>query len=105
MKTDRELLEAAAKAAGYPPPLSMHGLGGLNFGFGWWNPLVNPGEAFELAIQLNMEVRPCQARPYGQEVRWSFVPSKAKPDDVLSTCRAIVLAAAAMAERGAVGAA
>lgn len=104
MKTDRELLEAAAKAAGKPPPLPMHGPG-LNWGYGWWNPLVNPDEALELAVELDMEVRPCQARPYGKEVRWSWVSVAAKADELLATCRAIVLAAAAMAERAAVGAA
>ncbi len=89
MKTDRELLEAAAKAAGYPPPMPMHGLGGLNFGFGWWNPLVNPGEAFELAVQLRISIR-----LYDDEAAAGGCHEPYGADHFAATRRAIVRAAA-----------
>lgn len=102
MKTDRELLEAAARAAGKPPPLLMHGPG-LNWGYGWWNPFADPSEAIELAVELDMEVKPCQARPHGKGVQWSRVSAALSSDKLRATCRAIVLAAAEMDERRLLG--
>lgn len=61
MEADRELLEAAAKAAGYKP----HGWGdGCNRmlvedvdGPGLpWNPLTDDGDALRLAVKLGIEV-------------------------------------------------
>jgi hypothetical protein len=58
--TDRELLEMAAKAAGYKVvqhaedgsawcvPLDKEG-----FGF-WWNPLADDGDALRLAVKLGL---------------------------------------------------
>ena len=52
--TDRELLEAAAKAAGYwcaefncPDRVPVN-----------WNPLEDDGDALRLAVRLSIEVRP-----------------------------------------------
>lgn len=60
MNNDRELLELAARAAGYE--LSLHPnrsvskrmqftLGGQN-----WNPLTDDGDALRLAVSLKMEI-------------------------------------------------
>jgi hypothetical protein len=64
--TDRELLEAAAKAAGieFNPEFSADaGLAmvctdnktGAQTGR-WWNPLTDDGDALRLAVKLQMEV-------------------------------------------------
>ncbi len=54
--SDRKLLEAAAKAAGYVPQwLDDETL----FVFGVqdeWNPLKNDGDAFRLAVQLGLSI-------------------------------------------------
>jgi hypothetical protein len=65
MKTDRELLEAAARAAGYEWgtqddlddqtelylfPLDSEGR------YTVWNPLVDDGDALRLAVKLGMDV-------------------------------------------------
>jgi hypothetical protein len=42
--TDRELLEAAAKAAGG------------NFVIGYWNPLTDDGDALRLAVRLRLDI-------------------------------------------------
>jgi hypothetical protein len=122
MKTDRELLEAAAKAAGiwvgdedfadpidrkYVPNLGLwvH-VGDLDDIGHWWNPLHNGDHALRLAVSLVIEVR---YWPEGEvEARWHEGPDVVKnvveepgslrngPDPVAATCRAIVRAAAAM---------
>jgi hypothetical protein len=61
MKTDRELLELAAKAAGIKPrdERAFDEEWGLKVSHGappyeWWNPLIDDGEAFRLAVKLHM---------------------------------------------------
>lgn len=57
MRTDRELLELAAKAAG----LKLRGLDGP---YGWlcsaegknWNPLTDDGDALRLAVALRLDL-------------------------------------------------
>ena len=70
MKTDRELLELAAKAAGLRIDKSPYSGGGAgNNGFDllgnamldWhnnvrWNPLTDDGDALRLAVKLRMDV-------------------------------------------------
>jgi hypothetical protein len=69
MSADRELLELAAKASGHglPGPEDTDEIGrqyvyslGLwvNFpwGFDWWAPLTDDGDAFRLAVKLNFNV-------------------------------------------------
>lgn len=59
MRTDRELLELAARAAG----LELRGLDGP---YGWlcsvegknWNPFTNDGQALRLAVALDILVSP-----------------------------------------------
>jgi len=67
--SDRELLELAAKAAGYKK-IEYHNLKGsmLDFRYGrdeaiwndeeYWNPLVDDAEAFQLAVKLQLDVCP-----------------------------------------------
>ena len=64
--TDRELIEAAAKAAGMPEPDGIHPTAGLV----WikaqdgvrretrWNPLADDGDALRLAVTLGLAVIP-----------------------------------------------
>ena len=47
--TDREMLEFAAKAAGYKKRF-VHYLG--------WNPLIDDGDALRLAVKLGIEIIP-----------------------------------------------
>jgi len=67
--TDRELLEAAAKAAGIdlPNTLSNWLTYDQKFGFQWWNmdgsktektfnPLNDDGDAFRLAVKLKLSI-------------------------------------------------
>lgn len=96
MKTDRELLELAARAAGYVLTDGSQGYrqfrckGGIE-----WNPLTDDGDALRLAVKLGFTVEPgkCWHSPYGP----------AFGEDVLAgtmtaTRRAIVRAAAAIGE-------
>jgi len=66
MKTDRELLELAAKAAGIKKPVlqDMRGWGEARYGLSeaiydeereeYWNPLAEDGDALRLAVKLGM---------------------------------------------------
>ena len=66
--TDRELLEAAAKAAGINLDLTLRPdgkpLGCSERGLaiddvpGWWNPLTDDGDALRLAVKLNLHITP-----------------------------------------------
>jgi hypothetical protein len=66
MMTDRELLEAAAEAAGigyndrrtsYPSPALYRGASGPAQDQGWWNPLDNDGDALRLLSRMCMNIR------------------------------------------------
>ena len=94
--TDRELLEAAAKAAGIE-------LGGWceeldafwkgKTGDGIWNPITDDGDALRLAVKLGLVVdcsRPSAGEPYKQHAIWL----DALCDTAALTRRAIVRAAA-----------
>lgn len=55
MTTDRELLEMAAKAAGYE--YAKHGGYIVVFGIpGNWNPLSDDGDALRLAVKLEIDL-------------------------------------------------
>ena len=103
MNTDRELLELAAKAAGY----TIEENGNDSEGHPWfwchqlndnWNPLLDDGGALRLAVKLNMTVRcymgtTCvQIGVPGQPNAYEEVTNHADP--YTATRRAIVLAAA-----------
>ena len=100
MTTDRELLEAAAKAAG----LRLDELGGrivrreIDGQPVYWNPLTDDGDALRLAVKLDLQIHPS-----GDEI-WVSNPAASLAEDVVfetytddpyaATRRAIVRAAA-----------
>lgn len=74
MTTDRALLQTAARAAGMDDAVyqDMEGWGEVRYGYseaiwseklhetdgtGYWNPLVDDGDALRLAAALNMEIQ------------------------------------------------
>ncbi|MFV1941091.1 hypothetical protein VPH49_09720 [Pseudomonas luteola] len=105
--SDRELLELAAKAAGYPVRWYEDSLAyGQTFGievepgnpcgFEVWNPLEDDGDALRLAVKLNIEISP---DPFHDSV---YCEPKNNPEstitvealDAFGVRRAIVRAAA-----------
>lgn len=110
MKTDKELLELAAKAAG------VEGVGYCERGvatgkngpilIGIWNPLTDDGDALRLAVKLRLVVtigsKNVEARRWSgadEESIGLFCRVEPQGDDPLSaTRRAIVRAAAAIGE-------
>ena len=107
--TDRELLEAAAKAAGikYTKPHELYS-GSLGLALedhvgrqvGNWSPLQDDADALRLAVKLGIELHdPYQ---YGKACAWLREPmlefwENLAGDPYAATRRAIVRAAAAMA--------
>ena len=100
--TDRELLELAAKAAGYSvrTDLTYEGVIVINDGV-FWNPLTNDGAALRLAVKLGLAIHVwsdettvmnCQ-----DEAEVKVVEGCADP--YAATRRAIVRAAAAIGEQ------
>ena len=87
--TDKELLEFAAKAAGWVyltnGQLYVDGEGNIN-----WNPLTNDGDALRLAVKTGV-MRGC-----GFDNAWNamFAVGKLPTDPYAATRRAIVRAAA-----------
>lgn len=100
--TDRELLEMAAKAAGYE--YAKHGgyivVDGIP---GNWNPLTDDGDALRLAVQLGLSVEihrdMTQPLPWlrvaDRDGNWTYCgPQDYHGDELAQTRRAIVRAAA-----------
>jgi hypothetical protein len=83
--TDRELLELAAKAAGEWSRLEP-----LEHLLDRWNPLTDDGDAFRLAVKLELNVLPGIARTPDGDIHFD----KDMDDPYAATRRAIVLAAA-----------
>jgi hypothetical protein len=54
--SDRELLELAAKAAGKEHYGEHNAHAGLKTTGGWWNPITDDGDAFELAVNAKIDV-------------------------------------------------
>ena len=91
MKTDRELLEAAAKAAGLTDKIIWWENRyirdtGSAYAIIEWNPLNDDGDALRLAVQLNL----------WQATRDGYQHLDSDNDILSATRRAIVRAAAAM---------
>jgi len=97
--TDREMLELAAKAAGFVSYDHENSLATDMWSKGYrWNPLTDDGDALRLAVQLDLHVHPS-----GDEV-WVSNPATSLAEDVVfetyrgdpyaATRRAIVRAAA-----------
>lgn len=106
MKTDRELLELAAKAAGIEYAEYGELIGGApclyskHANLGIWAPLTDDGDALRLAVNLTFEVDVCRSgiavrTPNGIKV---LVDSTETPCPYAATRRAIVRAAAAIGE-------
>ena len=97
--TDRELLEAAARAAGivYQQPKADMWPGGLWTtldGCRWWNPLTDDGDALRLAVKLDL------LHTYDMDQVAAMTDFDATdPDPYAATRRAIVRAAAALGEQ------
>jgi hypothetical protein len=89
--TDRELLEAAAKAAGYELQETEDGFE-IDFDDSRiWNPLTDDGDALRLAVKLNLIT--------GQDTAWHYhygAELALGLDPLAATRRAVVRAAAAI---------
>jgi hypothetical protein len=58
MRSDHELLELAARAAGYEPQGMEDGLMYLFGVQNGWNPLADDGDAMRLAVKLGIQITP-----------------------------------------------
>ena len=101
---NRELLEAAAKAAGWPAGTSIAG-GGLCMTNGlYWNPLTDDGDALRLAVKLRLDVLTCGRHDVQDEIQIGGAVSQTTFQNVdgdayAAARRAIVRAAAAIVAR------
>jgi hypothetical protein len=103
--TDRELLEAAAKAAGLEF-LVVDGSPRIRerweWAWSWWNPLTDDGDALRLAVKLGLEIVPIEGggvdvqRTTENEPFGMLLASEGGTDPYAATRRAIVRAAAAI---------
>ncbi|MCO7503182.1 MULTISPECIES: hypothetical protein [unclassified Pseudomonas] len=96
LMTDRELLELAAKAAGYRVE-EHQPTGGFIAKQGFlqwraWDPLFDDGDALRLAVQLCMNIEVTESDVYA--CSHGNFSEPAKPDRQAATRRAIVRAAA-----------
>lgn len=108
--TDRELLEAAAKAAGIEldwavppksPPWRVTGSGEDRGPAAQWNPLTDDGDALRLAVTLKLQVTP---GTYNKDEFTAFHAGAGEAheyrhfqqDEFAATRRAITRAAAAI---------
>ena len=110
--TDRELIELAAKAAGYDyectshtgrPEHDQHQIRASHGGLVDWNPLTSDADAFRLAVKLGIDVRMpnSAAQVYvavGEHGHDVYVLEKIGQDPCAATRRAITRAAAEMAK-------
>ena len=110
-KTDRELLEAAAKAAGIELRYWAESQESFNLALTeprrWWNPLADDGDALRLAVRLDFAVIVNRVdekttveagySPATDGRRW-FHEHYGGTDPLAATRRAIVRAAAVMGE-------
>lgn len=109
MENDRELLEAAARAAG------LYSIGDYESSFGnfmglcireddnpsgyCWNPLVSDGNALRLSVKLEQHVHCGRSMVQaGHPGQWTTEVIHIGADPNAATRRAIVRAAAAMAK-------
>lgn len=102
--TDRELLELAAKAAGYD--VTIKEVGGClvgertvgSLGFIFWRPLLDDGDALRLAVALDMSVEVSaheqSTYAYAGDVPRKWAMENWQDDKHAATRRAIVRAAA-----------
>jgi len=97
--TDRELLEDAAKAAGYLPVRWDNDLEGMLLrGIqDPWNPLADDGDALRLAVKLGLAIQttPTESNAFRDDLQDNFVTHNGS-DPYAATRRAIVRAAASL---------
>jgi hypothetical protein len=93
-ETDRELLMFAAKAAGLTPDIGVYIKTGHMLVKSesaeqpfFWNPLTDDGDAFRLAVKLNLFQEPAFTL-------YELIPASIEQDALVATRRAIVRAAA-----------
>lgn len=108
MKTDRELLELAAKSA-FPDCAALsYPLDWVRDCVGGWNPLTDDGDALRLAVKLCIHTEIYEAYTEATAVNhetdeyWQINQASVSPefsDMMAATRRAIVRAAAAIGER------
>ena len=91
--TDRELLELAAKAAGYNMAKVLDGYPMYMEGYGIWNPLADDGDAMRLMVRLRLEPRFID-NSHRNGAEPSRVTLHNYGDPLAATRRAIVRAAA-----------
>ena len=101
--SDRELLEAAAKAAGIEFGW-IHDTPRIRAEMGWtpWNPLTNSGVAFELAVKLRLTIN-CSYDDVaicGQEFTQKEVFIERNGEDPLAATRRAIVRAAAELGKG-----
>ena len=90
--TDRELLELAAKAAGY---WAAEFNCPANLPRPEWNPLTDDGDALRLAVKLEMELKVYNTSAHAASAKCErSVCASEKGDPCAATRRAIVRAAA-----------
>jgi hypothetical protein len=98
--TDRELLELAAKAAGYDLYFATKENDFCSIGPCYtkeWNPLTDDGDALRLAVDLMLEIYPCGTCTIVEDWEPQSVHISVKINDsdpYAATRRAIVRAAA-----------
>jgi hypothetical protein len=90
--SDKELLEAAAKAEGHAYPWVLPARGGERP----WNPLTDDGDALRLAVKLVMTIEQwSEGHVYvGYRHPGNFEHERHRKDPLAATRRAIVRAAA-----------
>jgi hypothetical protein len=102
--TDRELLELAAKAAGYlnwtPSASGLHIETGSHKGSSgfYWNPLIDDADAFRLAVKLRMDLM-LYSTTKSAFIKGQQYAEKEGNDPYAATRRAIVRAAAEIGRR------
>lgn len=107
--TDHELLELAARADGHGVEFDQFGVWYDNkYTVLMWNPLHHDGDALRLAVKLRLEVSPIDGggvdvtRYTEHEPSGELLASECSADPYADTRRAIVSAAAAIAQQGGV---
>jgi hypothetical protein len=96
--TDEELLEFAAKAHGEVVYLQGAGwaynlLAG-DFS-GWWNPLVNDADAFQLAVKLEITIVPSMEQASARNPAYSAWCNEDAHRDPCAAARRVIVRAAA----------
>lgn len=93
--TDRELLEFAAKAAGYDVDFNNEQLDRFwVMDTGFWNPLTNDGDALRLAVKLSFDIKVFEGLVIVDDIFGSGWSEIYDNDPYAATRRAITSAAA-----------